>query len=301
MPLSSPNLCSVGLDIGGTNIKFIVLDSNLRTVVRGSRPSQAKSSVGEVVKTARNIILELEEQGHQFDRIGVGCAGSVDPKAGLVRTSPNFHGWKDVPLASLLAHETSKACVVENDGNCAAWGEWVLGASRKVEHLMVLTLGTGIGGGLVIRNRIFRGATSTGPELGHFSINFDGPVCSCGNLGCFEYYCSGSAFRRGNGISARDFFAQVDADPKLQTFLASYVQRLSVGLASLANLFDPQLILLAGGVASGLKPSLGHIQKMAKELCFPSIAAALQIGISDLDEFSGAMGAATLNRESLVN
>lgn len=298
MPLSSPNLHAVGLDIGGTNIKFVVLDKNLKTVTRGSRPSQAQKSPAEVVAVAHRILADLKGDGYHFDTVGVGCAGSVDPKRGVVRTSPNFSGWKNVSLGDLVARGAGARVLVENDANCAAWGEWMLGASKRASHLMVLTLGTGIGGGIVADDRIFRGSTSTGPELGHFSIHYDGPVCSCGLNGCFEYYCSGTAFHRDTNFSAREFFERLGSSLPCQVYLEAYVQRLAVGMASLANLFDPELILLAGGVAVGLKPSIEPLNARVKALCFPSIAENLKIELSELDEFSGAIGAALLEKEA---
>ncbi len=298
MTLNSNNQHFVGLDIGGTNIKFVVLDGLKNTITRGSRPSQASQSSDSVVKVASQIVADLLAEGFGIKRFGVGCAGSVDYKKGVVRTSPNFRGWHNVPLADLLKAATGLECVVENDGNCAAWGEWMCGGSKKVGSLLVLTLGTGIGGGIVTQGRAFRGATSTGPEFGHFSMSFDGPQCACGHRGCFEVFCSGSAILRSTGFQPRDFFSRLSREPVLQNYLTTYLRQLSSGLASLANLFDPDLILLGGGVSHGLEPSLLLINTVTKSLCFPSIAENLKIGFASLDEFSGAIGAALLGGET---
>lgn len=297
MPLNSHNPYFVGLDIGGTNIKFSVLDRDLKAVLRGSKPSLANVNHEQVVEVAKTILEELTHEGVSFSSFGVGCAGSVDRANGVVRTSPNFRGWRDVPLAKLLSQVSGKTAVIENDANCAAWGEWMAGAKFRAKSLMAITLGTGIGGGIIFENKIFRGATSTGPELGHVSLDFRGPQCGCGNVGCFEYFCSGTAIQRETGLEARTFFERVGRNPDLVKFQREFIFRLGIGLASLANAFDPDLILLAGGVAQGLKDQLTEIAAIAKKHCFPSIAGSLQIDLAKLDEFSGAFGAALLSEE----
>ena len=298
MPLNSDNPYFVGLDIGGTNIKFSVLDKGLKTVLRGSKPSRASLSHAQVVEVAQGILAEIAAQGISFSHFGVGCAGSVDRNNGVVRTSPNFQGWRDVPLATLLCQASGKTAIVENDANCAAWGEWMFGAKARAKSLMAITIGTGIGGGIVFDNKIFRGATSTGPELGHVTLDFRGPQCACGSVGCFEYFCSGTAIQRETGLSAREFFEKVSGNAELEQFQKDFIFRLGVGLASLANAFDPDLILLAGGVAQGLKPHLPQIAATTKKHCFPSIAQSIQFDLAKLDEFSGAFGAALLFEET---
>ncbi len=298
MSLNSANHCFIGLDIGGTNIKFIAVDRHLKTLHRGSRPSQADISYEHVIAVAAGILAELDKLGFTASQVGVGCAGSVDRQNGVVRTSPNFLAWRDVPLADLLTGASGTTCIVENDANCAAWGEWMVIAPKGPRSLLAVTLGTGIGGGLIVDGRIFRGATSTAPEIGHMTLDFRGNKCGCGNVGCFELYCSGTAILRETGLSAREFFDRVSKSAPLLKFLDEYILRLSVGLASLANILDPDMICLAGGVAQGIEaPVLQQISQNVKAFCFPSIAQNIRIELGKLDEFSGAFGAALLSQE----
>jgi glucokinase len=202
--------------------------------------------------------------------IGIGAAGMVD-QAGTVRFAPNL-AWRDLPLGERIRDAVGLPVLVGNDANMAAWGEFRVGAGRAVEHMILVTLGTGIGGGVVIDGELLRGAHGFAAEIGHVIVEPDGPPCGCGNRGCWEQVASGTAITRAARAAVREHprsaLAQLVAgdpdavtgadvteiarggDPLSRSILAVVGRRLGEGLAGLANTFDPELIVIGGGVAA---------------------------------------------------
>ncbi|NBO20381.1 MAG: ROK family protein, partial [Rhodobacteraceae bacterium] len=196
-----------GLDIGGTQIKAVILNELNEVIDELQEPSNANLGPEEVKRSILHLVQTISERGHVIDFIGIGCAGSVDSGRGIVRNSPNFAMWENVNLKLWLEEQLRIPVQIDNDANCATLAEWRLGEGRGVSNLVLLTLGTGIGGGLVLQGRLYRGSTGTAGELGHFSINSHGIPCPCGNLGCFERYCSASALRAKNpNLTCKEIF-----------------------------------------------------------------------------------------------
>lgn len=281
-----------GFDIGGTMIKAVVWDVEHGKVVAEDRfASRASSGVEPVIEGLEGGFRRFQEKGYEPRAVGIACAGSIDSVRGVVRSSPNFLGWKDVPLREAMARRWSVPVSVENDANAATMAEWRLGEFSSARQLVLLTLGTGIGGGLVLDGRLFRGATGTAGELGHMSLRADGEPCPCGSRGCFERYASGGALeRRAGGVSPKIVLASTDAthEPIVKAFL----EDLTTGLVNVANLFDPEAIVLGGAVSAGLTRWLGGIEAELKRRIFPSIAAQLRLGLARMGTYGGAMGAA---------
>lgn len=290
------NLKRCGLDIGGTQIKAVILNESLDIIEEMDTPSNAGLGPEAVKSAIHNLLNKIKERGHSLESLGVGCAGSVDSKLGTVRNSPNFNHWNNINLKAWAQGLFNIPVNVDNDANCATLAEWKLGKGRGVSNFVLLTLGTGIGGGLVLQGQLHRGATGTGGELGHFSINSRGISCPCGNLGCFERYCSASALKQKlPHLSSREIFSKATNDATCKSLVSEFLHHLKIGLVGIANIFDPDLILLGGGVSKGLVPYIDEIRTVVKNRAFPAVAENLKIDFTKFGNNSGAIGAALLS------
>jgi glucokinase len=293
MPTTGKRI-ALGLDIGGTRLKALALEAPDRILHQLEVPSNAAEGPESVRATLRTAVAEFRSKGIQPSTIGIGCAGSVDGRTGIVRNSPNFEAFKNVPMREWAQLDFGLPVFIDNDANCAAVAEWKLGAGRGLHHFVLLTLGTGIGGGIVIDNRLVRGNTGTAGELGHLSLYADGELCNCGHRGCFERYCSGTAVRRNAGdISSKEVFAHPD-DPRFQPVIAKFLTDFKIALTSLANVFDPQAILLGGQVSLGVAPFLPELREWVATHAFPAVGQQMRILPAQFGNLSGSLGAALL-------
>jgi glucokinase len=333
IPLKHPSLFyHLGIDVGGTDIKAIILSSEQQIIEKSKRPSRAAEGPDAVVQAiieTIQLLLSNPSMSESLDRtnpsrtslpgpdsthtrlrkknivsIGIGCAGSVDTARGIVINSPNFSNWHNIPLASRVNEIAGITTLIFNDANCATVAEWRLGAARGFDNVVLLTFGTGIGGGVIINGHPYTGATGTASELGHISIRYDGIPCPCGNTGCFERYCSASALKRlFPDYSAQDVFAFATTDSVLtppaiieasKNAIEEFMVALKVGLTSIANAFDPQCILLGGGLAGTFPKFLPQISSWVRSHAFPVVGQSLEIRLCNLDNWAGAIGAAIL-------
>lgn len=291
---------TLGIDIGGTKLKAIALSAQDEIIKELSIPSQADQGPEFVRKAVREAIHLFQKAGIQYTGIGIGCAGSVDHHSGLVRNSPNFAHWSNVPLRDWVQEDFKVPTAVENDAKCAVYSEWKVGAGKGHHNLVLLTLGTGIGGGLILDGRLFRGATGTAGELGHLSIHTEGLPCPCGSQGCFERYCSATAVKnQANGVSPKEVFSKASIIPEYRKIIDEFIFNFQVALVGIANIFDPELILLGGAVTDGLAIYLEEISKHVKTHAFPAVGAKLSIKTTQFKNLSGSLGAALLVREYL--
>jgi len=311
---------ALGVDMGGTGIKLGLVDAQgkLLKTLRFSTPTksdpiQVVSLIVEHVQTMLELIGRSTITG-----IGIGCAGDIDPKAGVVRISPNLH-WKQVPLKSLLSRRLKYPIHVENDANAAAWAAYVVEARRKIPNLLCITVGTGIGGGLVINDRLYRGTTGSAGEIGHMTLFPEGPPCSCGNQGCVERYVGARAMaaeaRRAMESGEKTLIHKlVGGEPSLITpliveqaarqkdRLALYLweqtgERLGISLASVVNILNPQWIVLAGGLSRAGRLLVDPLRRTILKRSFPTPARAVTLVISKLDQDLGIVGAGLLAHE----
>jgi len=231
-----------GVDIGGTSIKLGVFEDDVLLSKSSVKTpfDDPEAVVGEIART-------LDGQGVSL--VGVGTAGSVHTDDGTVFAS-NL-GWEGVPLRAMLEAALHLPVYVDNDAQAALMAEWQAGACTGVQTALYLTLGTGIGGAMIIGGRPFRGKNNLGAEFGHMIICADGPRCSCGRRGCLEYYASATGLRRmANGISAREIIAKAKAGhPQMRGIFEAYVQKLAIGLNNLIMAYDPEVIVLGGGIS----------------------------------------------------
>lgn len=179
----------LGIDLGGTSAKIGLVDARQRILREGSVPTagfpHAAALVERIARVCRDVL-----NGKKASRVGVGVAGDIDFTRGIVRVSPNL-GWRNVPLRALLQKRMRVPVVIDNDANVAAWGLYKTETPRNVRHMIVMTLGTGVGGGIILDGRVHRGATGSAGEVGHMTIDENGPLCNCGNRGCLETYVGG--------------------------------------------------------------------------------------------------------------
>ncbi len=283
----------LGLDIGGTQIKACLFSPPEKITLTFETPSNANRGPEGIRSAATEIARYFKDS--EFSKIGVGCAGSVDHANGVVRNSPNFGNWKNVCLADLIESIFEKPVVVENDANCAMYAEWKTGNAKGCKNAVLLTFGTGIGGGLILNNQLYRGSTGSAAELGHFSIQSDGIVCPCGHTGCFERYCSASALLQKHPNRS---VAEIFRDPTYRESVTAFIHWVQIGMTSIANVFDPDKILIGGGVGPGVLAHLEEIRSWVKTHAFPAVAENVWIGPAHHENWSGALGAALIAAQS---
>ena len=256
------------------------------------------------------------ERGAVTDQVlgvGIGCPGSIDRTSGLVRTTPNL-GWVDYPISRKIANALQLPTVLDNDANCATYAEWWRGAGQGVEHLVGITVGTGVGGGVMLGGRIMRGASGSAGEVGHTTIDLNGRRCSCGNYGCLEAYASGSSIalraveglRAGsqsvltelvngniNQISAALVYEALQlGDQYAHEIILETAKFLGIGIANLINTLNPDVVVVVGGVVGAGDYLFGAIREEAKQRSFKSAFEACKIVPGQLPETAGIIGAA---------
>lgn len=318
-------LPAVGVDLGGSKVAAGLVAADGTLLAWESEPTP-----GDVDKipTVVGALVERLTRDQAAVGVGIGAAGFVDADRATVRFAPNID-WADEPLAARVSAVVDLPVVVENDANAAAWGEFRFGAGEDVDDLLLVTLGTGVGGGIVHRGALFRGAFGVAAEIGHLRLVPDGVLCGCGQHGCFEQYASGSALGRearthvqagepeaaaiaalqgdpggitGPGITGPGITRLAhEGDPLSIRLLAELGQWAGEGIASLTAILDPAVIAIGGGVAA------------AGDLIFDSIASAFeyhlparvhrpqaQLRLATLGNSAGIIGAADLSRTEAI-
>jgi glucokinase len=307
----------LGIDIGGTNVKAALV-SEEGTVAAFALESWSGGPPSDAVAAARRLRDELlrGRPGSRPGVCGAGCAGLVDGVRGVVRMSPNLPSWHDVELARLLTEALGAETVVENDANAAAFAEHAVGAARGATNAAVLTLGTGVGGGLILGGRLYRGSHGFAGEVGHATIDLDGPSCVCGGAGCFERMVNAEAIvararewaaRRpsqpGAALAVGPLTAKdvSDAAARGDAAAAGAIEEtgrlLGVGLANLVEILDLEIIVVGGGVASAGERLLAPARaEMAARVAGPAWRLP-KVVPAELGEMAGVTGAALLARD----
>ena len=250
-------MATLGIDLGGTKIALGVLDGD--RLVYSARAATPQSGAEDVFKAMIALAREaLDRAGVPVRAVGVGTPGPIDFATGTVRFAPNIPHFQDVPLGPRLEEALGLPVVLENDANAAALAEHHLGAARGASSSLFVTVSTGIGGGLVVGGRIWRGAFGQAGELGHVTVLPGGPVCGCGNRGCLEAVASGRALARdasyayAEAVTTPQLFERWRArDPKALELVGGAAGYLGQALADAQRLFDPEIIVLGGGVVHG--------------------------------------------------
>jgi glucokinase len=300
----------VGIDLGGTNLKLGLVAADGGLIERLSVPTEASGGPEHVLGRMAQGVRDLAEKaGLAMDEVaavGVGVPGPLDSAEGVVHFTPNMPGWINVRVRGTLEDHLGCTVVVENDANAAAYGEFRVGAGRDVDSMFVLTLGTGVGGGIVLNGRLLRGVTDTGAELGHVILRYGGRLCGCGNRGCLEAYASATAvvarFReeatvsdlaRKPDLECKDVFDAADAGDKAAArIVAETAEYLAVGITSILHALNPEMVVLTGGMMGAGDAFLEEIRGHVKALAFPSAYEPCEIRWSTLGGDAGILGAA---------
>ncbi|MGC8710947.1 MAG: ROK family protein [Leptodesmis sp.] len=294
-PSESPTAPQVlGIDLGGTAIKLgrFTQDGTCLQTLRIPTPQPATPKAVLVAMAA--AIAEIDPQRKAI-AIGVGTPGPADAAGRIARVAINLSGWQDVPLADWLEAKTGRPTVIANDANCAGLGEAWLGAGRWYRNLILLTLGTGVGGAIILDGKLFVGHHGTAGELGLITLNPDGPPCNSGNQGSLEQYVSVQAIRRRTGMEPDELGAMALAgDPKALEFWQQYGRDLGAGLASLIYVLTPEAIVIGGGVSASADFFFPSVQAEIERRVLPSSRAGLQLLRAELGNQAGMVGAAKL-------
>ncbi len=284
----------IGIDLGGTAIKLGRFDSAGKCLQALTVPTPQPAYPEAVLAAIVEAIAQLDPQ-QQGVAIGVGTPGPADAAGRIARVAINLTGWKDVPLADWLEAKTGRPTVLANDANCAGMGEYWLGAGRPFQHLIMLTLGTGVGGAVILNGKLFVGHQGAAGELGLITLNPNGPECNSGNRGSLEQHASVQAIRRQTGLEPGELGQRAEqGDPEAIAFWQTYGRDLGAGLASLIYILTPEAIIIGGGVSASAKFFFPTIQSELQQRVLPSSRAGLQLLPAQLGNQAGIVGAAKL-------
>ncbi|QGF23698.1 ROK family glucokinase [Raineyella fluvialis] len=313
-----PTRPTIGVDVGGTKIAAGLVDGEGTILATVRRPTPARDTA-EVVDTIAELVAELSE-GQDVEAVGIGAAGFIDSARSTVLFAPNL-AWRDEPLKLKVEQRCGLPVVVENDANAAAWGEFRFGAAQEASSAVVITVGTGIGGGVILDNQLVRGDHGIAAEIGHIKVDRGGRRCGCGQRGCLESYCSGRALLREAreiartsphdaarllelaGGSAEKITglhvtrAAEEGDPAALECFGQVGWWLGNGMADLAAVLDPAMFVLAGGVSEAgdllLAPAQAAFKATLSAADFRPVA---DVRLATLGNDAGIIGAADLAR-----
>jgi glucokinase len=309
----------LAVDLGGTKMIVALVILTGRIISRKYYLTQADKGSRAVINRLSSAIKEAIAQAKlkntEVIGIGIGAAGILDTRRGIVTTSPNLPGWRNVPLRDIIAARSGLATYIINDANAAALGEHRFGAGRGFDNLLYLTVSTGIGGGIIINGELYSGANGCAGELGHITIEADGPQCHCGNFGCLEALASGWAIAKEavtrinqgerssiielveggvENITAETVSAAARRGDRLACdIVARAANYLGIGLANLVNIFNPELIVIGGGLSKMGNMLLKPAREVIKERAFRLPAQSVRIVRARLGSNAGIIGAAT--------
>ena len=304
---------ALGIDIGGTNCKGALVSSDGTLSHRSEIPTHDGDGTGTVLELAEELLGAARGQGKDVAAIGVGAAGFVDTRDGSISFSPNVT-YGDPQLGRAVSERFSLKTSVANDANAAVWGEREVGAGAGFDHVALVTLGTGVGGGFIVDGKLLTGATGAGAEFGHTVLDPDGPLCPCGLSGCVEQFVSGSAIARMGDealtrwpdSSIKDFamgepvtalhiaHAAREWDEAAREVLTRAGRYLGIALSNLVNLFEPQVIVIGGGVADAGEPFLGAARDRLNRMLDQQHRRPVRLERARLGNDAGIVGAALL-------
>jgi len=309
---------TIGVDVGGTKIAGGVVDE-AGTILETTRKRTPATDEEAVAETIGDVVIELQRR-HQIEGVGIGAAGFVDRSRSVVLFAPNL-AWRDAPLKDQVEERVGVRTVVENDANAAAWGEFRFGAGSDIEDMLLITVGTGVGGGVIVDGSLYRGGYGIAGEIGHMRLVPGGHLCGCGNRGCLEQYASGTALVRDarevaragspqaaeilalargkvGAITGQMVTQAAKAGDGLAVELLGDVGRwLGEGIASLAAVLDPSMVVLGGGASEAGVLLLDPVtEAFARSLTGRRHRPQLEIKIATLGNKAGMIGAADLAR-----
>jgi glucokinase len=308
----------IGIDVGGTNIKFGIVSRTGKISNQFSLPTYAHQNPKKVLEQivfGVNKILETKSLD-QFAGIGIGIPGKVDIKNGIVTSAPNFMEWERVNVRRAIYKKFKTRIELDNDANCAALGELHFGIGRKIKSFIMITLGTGVGGGIIINGKLIRGESGGAGEIGHVSIDFQGPLCKCGQHGCIEAYAGNNYIIKRtiqklqeypdskivdlvennlDKIEPKTIFkASIEGDELANKILFDTGYYLGIGLASVMNILDLKTFVIGGGISAAGSTLLRSIESSLKKHGIKEIVKDVKVYPARLKNKAGILGAASL-------
>lgn len=313
----------VGADVGGTNVKFVVITAAGDIVLQDDIRTDPDDAEATLRRLAAAIGDGLQGNASRLATVGLACAGIVDPSTGWLGRSPNLPGWEDRNLATILQRAFGPLPVVAaNDVNAALFGEYRFGAGRGCRHLVMIALGTGVGGGVIVDGRLLTGHGHGAGEIGHMPLDLAGPQCSCGNVGCLEAYCGSYGLirrarelaaapqatarlrdlvghhdqgGRDDGLTTKQLFdLAVGGDASARGLFAEAGGRLGQAVSSLINVLAPQRVIIGGGVGQAGDLLLDPCRAMLEMHVMSPAGRTTPLVMAELGPHAAAMGAAAL-------
>ena len=318
----APQDLVLGLDVGGTKLAAGVVTGSGRVLSMEVAPSRVQDGpdtmIARHLDLGRAAVAAAGVSWEQVRAVGIACGGPLDPFRGVIQSPPGLPGWDDVPLVRTVEAALQRPTVVDNDATACAIAEWWFGAGRErgVRNLVYLTISTGVGGGLILDGRVYRGAAGNAGELGHLTIDYLGRQCGCGRRGCLEAYASGPQIaarareRLAEGrdsslaalpeITARDVAeAAATGDPVASEVWDETTAMLGSAVANILDVFNPDLVVLGGGVTRSGDRLLGPVRDMGLRQAMPPARNAADVVLAGLGDELGVVSAATVAFERL--
>ena len=307
----------LGIDLGGTFIKGGIVDDEGNILLRDKAPTESEMGadgvVANIVTLCKSLMNKANLSASELGGVGVGVPGTADSERGEVTYANNL-GWKNFPISEQLSEILGLPVKIANDASVAALGEARFGCGKGYRHSVMITLGTGVGGGLLLDGKLFEGNRSAGGELGHVVIVAGGEPCTCGRSGCLEAYASATALIRDtkramekhpesklweigslDAVTGKTAFDYLDKDETAREVVEHYIEMLGVGIVNIANLIRPEIIILGGGVCHEGERLIRPLQEMLdREIHGGDIGPAVKIVTAELGNDAGLLGAAAL-------
>lgn len=311
----------IGIDVGGTNVKIALVDDKGKIIYSNTVPTYAKMgyeyTVNNIKQAIKDLMKETNTTPKDIEGIGFDLPGQVDYKTGIVKRITNLPGWVDIPIAKMIEDEFHIPTKIDNDVRCAALGELKFGAGKGCENFVCITVGTGIGSGIVINGKIVRGAANAAGEIGHIKLQMtDGPICGCGDTGCLEAFASGPAIvamaqdyiKGGKSTKFREMAAAEggeitpymvakaaeEGDAVAKRIFEIIGEYIGIGLSSVINLLNPEKVIIGGGVAESGDLLLDPIRRTIKERAMTVAGSSVEIVPAQLGNSAGVIGASLL-------
>ncbi|MCQ2458930.1 MAG: ROK family glucokinase [Ruminococcus sp.] len=311
----------VGIDLGGTNIVAGVVDEEYNIIAKASTKTNCPRPEKEIADDMARMALEAVKNANltidDIEWVGVGTPGIANSETGIIEYSNNL-GFNNTPMVKYIQEKIDKPVFIENDANAAAYGEFVAGAAKGSKNAVCITLGTGVGGGIIIDGKIYSGSNFAGAEIGHTVVHVDGAQCSCGRKGCFEAYSSAtglirmtneaiaehkdsimakSAEEKGKVTARTSFDCMRAGDKYAKAVVDKYIKYLAAGITNTINIFQPDVLCIGGGVCNEGDPLLLPVKALVKEEVYTRNSDKnTEIVIAKLGNDAGIIGAAFLGR-----
>ena len=312
----------IGIDLGGTNIKAGVVNEDYEIVAKATTKTMLPRPAEEICADMAKVSLEAVKQAgltlDDIESIGIGTPGTANSETGIIEYSNNL-GFLNLPVVEIMQKHINKPIYVENDANAAAYGEFVAGAAKGANDAVCITLGTGVGGGIIINGKIYSGFNFAGAEIGHTVVDPNGPECTCGRKGCFEVFSSATGLVRmtkeamledkgsimwqmneedGKVTERTAFNAMRAGDRAGKAVVDKYIKYLACGITNTINIFQPDILCIGGGVCNEGDPLLLPLKELvAKEVYTKNSAKNTEIVIAKLGNDAGIIGAAFLGQD----